>query len=170
MLLEGGIPMLLYGEEQALDAAAQGGFGFATPPLWNTGYSTVSEPFTFIAAINAHRKSTGLSSNNAMLRHPYRPVYVDDTVLVFQRGPTLVVLSNAGSAAAPKTLELASPALDSTFIYPEDAMCDIVTKQAATINGRPVVVGGDLGSPTVTLQVFGEPLMLCACYIVNQTP
>ena len=168
MLLEGAIPMILYGEEQSMDAAAQGGFGFATPPLWTYGYSTVSEVFSFIAGINAHRSNTGLSSSNAMLRHPYKPVYVDDTMLVFQRGPTVVVLTNTGSGAAARTLELASPALDGTFLYPEDALCDVVTKKAATVNGRPVVIGGELGSPTVTLEVFGEPLVLCACYIVNQ--
>lgn len=160
--------MLLYGQEQGVDAAAQGGFGFATPPLWRYGYSIVSELYSFIAGINAHRKSTGLSSSNAMLRHQFKLVFVDDNVLVFQRGPTLVVLSNAGSGAARRTLQLASPALDGTFVYPEDALCDVVTKRAVTINGQPVVVGGELGSPTVTLEVFGEPLVLCACYIVNQ--
>lgn len=165
VLLNGGVPILPYGTEQGMDAPAEeSGLGFAAPPLWEYSYNTTTPLFTFIAAINSYRTKTGLSSDNALLRHVYQPVYVDDALLVFQRGPTIVVLTNGGTNVTATQLTLMTPGLDSLYIYPGTTLCNVAdNNNVATLDGQPVVVGGELGVPVVTIEVTGEPLVLVDC-------
>ena len=128
-----GIPIVYYGTEQGY----HGGRDFREP-LWTSGFTNSSLYYPHIKALNAWRKAL----------QPWQTLQiwlaVADDLLAFTRGPTLVVISNAGSGSGKRSLVLNGTGLaDGDYSSIWDARDRVtVTLGSLTVlllDGRPKV-------------------------------
>ncbi|ORY77381.1 glycoside hydrolase superfamily [Protomyces lactucae-debilis] len=135
-ILSDGIPMIYYGQEQGFS-------GLVDPacrePMWPSGWKQ-TDLYKHISLLNKARKaawSVGFGQNLAL------GVYLDRNILVTQKGPMLLVISNAGSAAAKKTITFPTKLANGTL------MVDI-------FSGKCITVGKSTTSTTVSgdVQVY----------------
>jgi alpha-amylase len=90
-----GIPIVYYGSEQGF----HGGRDFREP-LWESGFTNSSLYYAHIRKLNAWRKAQQAWATLQIW------LAVADDLLAYTRGPTLVVLSNAGSASGKRPVVL----------------------------------------------------------------
>lgn len=108
-LLSDGIPIIYYGQEQSFTGA---GDPTNRQALWTSGFK-ITPLYNYLAYLNQARKlawTAGFGTNLTT------GLYVDGSSTVTQKGPLLLVLSNAGSGASNKTISFPTQFASGTIL------------------------------------------------------
>jgi alpha-amylase len=132
-ILADGIPIIYYGQEQGFSGGVDPA---CREPMWPSGWQQ-TPLYRHIALLNKVRKAAwplGFGQNLAL------GLYLDRHMLVTQKGPLLLVLSNAGSAVVNKTISFPTKFANGTLLV-------------EVLSGKCITVGKSSTSTTVS----GEP-------------
>lgn len=145
-ILQDGIPIIFQGQEQFYKGDDQTG----RAAIWLSGFSTTTEWYTHIAALNQVRNQAIYKSSTYLNYHAWVP-YKDASTLVMRKGfdgnQIISVLSKLGASAADKSLTLSSSV---TGFTANQVVYDILTCVSSTVSSS--------GSLSVTIKK-GQPLV-----------
>lgn len=140
VLLSDGIPIIYYGQEQSFD----GGQDPANREyMWKSGYQ-ITSLYSYLATLNRARSlawSAGFGTNLTST------MYLDSNVMVSQKGPLLMVLSNGGSGAAIKTISVPTQFAASTVLV------DVLSCNAVSIGKASTNITITSGVPQIYLSL-----------------
>lgn len=147
VMLSDGIPIIYYGQEQSFS----GGQDPANREyLWMSDYA-ITPLYSYLAVLNRARSlawSAGFGTNLSSV------VYLDTNVMVTQKGPLLMVLSNQGSLAANKTVSFPTQFAAGTVLV------DVLTCHAVSIGKSSTSITVASGTPQIYL-TLGLASQMC---------
>ncbi|CAD6439711.1 96b7a583-6d79-4ef9-9080-e154c19829f5 [Sclerotinia trifoliorum] len=136
-LLTDGVPIIYYGQEQSYSGDGDPG---SRELMWTSNYN-ITPLYQYIARLNQIRK---LSWDAGFGTHLTTRLYVDGNVAATQKGPLLMVLTNQGSKAKPKTVFVPTMFKNGTTIV------DILTRESFTVK-RTTKIIVTAGEPRIFL-------------------
>ncbi|KAA8572840.1 hypothetical protein MFRU_003g00580 [Monilinia fructicola] len=136
-LLTDGVPIIYYGQEQSYSGDGDPG---SRELMWTSNYN-ITPLYQYIARLNQIRK---LSWDSGFGTHLTTRLYVDDNAAATQKGPLLMVLTNQGSQAKPRTIFVP------TMFKIGTTLVDILTGESFTVK-RSTKITIAAGEPRILL-------------------
>ncbi|PQE16480.1 Acid alpha-amylase protein [Rutstroemia sp. NJR-2017a BBW] len=136
-LLTDGVPIIYYGQEQSFSGDGDPG---SRELMWMSRYTT-TPLYEYIALLNHVRRvswDAGFGSHLAVV------LDVDYNVVIIQKGPVLLVLSNQGSHSKPRSIS------GQTKFARGTVLVDVLTGQSVLV-GRSAKITITAGQPRVFL-------------------
>lgn len=131
-ILNDGIPIIYYGQEQQYSGGADPGNREA---LWTSGYNTDSDLYKWITTINKIR-STAISESSTYISYQAYPAYSDSHVIAMKKADVIGVFTNSGTSSSATV----------TGFTASQAVCDVIsgTSYTASSSGSLTINVGPL--------------------------
>lgn len=155
VLLSDGIPIIYYGQEQGFSGGQEPA---SREYLWSSGYA-ITPLYNYLAVLNRARNlawTAGFGTNLSSV------VYLDSNVIVTQKGPMLMVLSNQGSSSATKTISFPTQFASSTVLV------DILSCSAVSVGKSSTSITLTSGTPQIYL-TLGLAKQMCTNIVMPST-
>lgn len=134
LMFNPGIPVVYYGFEQRFNGS---GDPYNREPFWTSGYNTSVCLYKYISTLHSVRAlAAGVAGRTAYFTSGAKVLGTSPQYLAFERGPLVVVLSNAGANGTSQVMEI------SKSQFTEGA---IITDLLSSTNST-VGVGGSFNS------------------------
>ncbi|KAI9736785.1 MAG: hypothetical protein M1834_000989 [Cirrosporium novae-zelandiae] len=142
-MLQDGIPIIYYGQEQQFDGAFN---PVNREALWLSSYDTSTTLYKFITTLNGIR-SYAFKHLPQYPTYKSEPLYYDSETLALRKGSVVTVLTNQGSNGAATTIMIDGTGYSSEAQLVEFLTCTKYTAQqngslkVTAQNGAPMVFG-----------------------------